>query len=66
MVTYLDIAALLIEYGANVSDPGGSHCGGITPLHDACQNGHLRISQLLVEKGASTDAKTNEVILVIV
>ncbi|XP_057299968.1 tonsoku-like protein [Hydractinia symbiolongicarpus] len=57
---FYDIAALLIEYGANVSDPGGSHCGGITPLHDACQNGHLRISQLLVEKGASTDAKTNE------
>ena len=56
------MAKLLIEHGANVKDAGGQHCGGITPLHDASQNGHIEIVKLLVENGAAVDAKSKDVI----
>lgn len=52
---------LLLEHGADVNDPGGAHCGGVTPLHDATQNGHFDVVQLLVSWTANVGAKTKEV-----
>jgi len=48
-----EAARVLVTKGANVNDPGGAHCQGVTPLHDAAQNGHIEIVRLLVEHGAS-------------
>ena len=31
--------------------------GGMTPLHIACQNGHTKIAELLLGKGAEVDHK---------
>ena len=50
---HTEMAHLLLEYGANVNDPGGEHCCGITPLHDAVQNEHYSCVKLLVEFGAN-------------
>ena len=40
---HVEIAKLLIKAGAHVNDPGGSKCGGVTPLHDAACCGRLKI-----------------------
>lgn len=56
-----EIVQVLIEHGADVNDPGRSGCNGITPLHDACQNGHLEIVQLLLNHGADVNARDSEV-----
>ena len=61
LFVFLDIAELLIQHHAHVNDPGGQHCGNITPLHDASQNGHIEIVQILVKNGGSICAKTKEV-----
>ena len=47
-----EMALVLLEYGASVNDPGGQHCQGITPLHDAVENEHYSCVKLLVEFGA--------------
>ena len=52
---------LLLEYGSNVDDPGGAHCGGITPLHDASQNGHVEVVRLLLQYNADVNIKCREV-----
>ena len=57
----LDIVTLLLEYGSDVNDPGGAHCGGITPLHDSSQNGHLKVVKLLLAHNADVNAKCKEV-----
>lgn len=33
---------------------------GVTPLHDACTNGHLEIIRYLLDRGASVLAKTDD------
>lgn len=45
----LDIALLLLEYGANHSDP--AHAGA-RPLHEAVENGYLEVVRLLLSYGA--------------
>ena len=51
----------LLEHGARINDRGGDGCGGITPLHDACNCGNVDVIRLLVERGANVHAKDNEV-----
>ncbi|GLV41324.1 uncharacterized protein CBL_04848 [Carabus blaptoides fortunei] len=46
---HLDIAKLLLQYGANVSE---SAQGGIRPLHEAAENGFVEIIRLLLSYGA--------------
>ncbi|XP_029178844.1 tonsoku-like protein isoform X2 [Nylanderia fulva] len=55
---YVDIAELLLKHGANVNDPGGMSCKGITPLHDAACCGHFSMMQLLMQYGANVKLKT--------
>lgn len=56
-----DIVALLLEHGANVNDPGGPYCEGVTPLHDAVACGNLEVAGLLVERGASVTLRNSKV-----
>ncbi|XP_055689773.1 nascent polypeptide-associated complex subunit alpha, muscle-specific form [Lutzomyia longipalpis] len=46
---HLQIARLLLEYGANVSETAQS---GIRPLHDAVENGYVEVARLLLSYGA--------------
>ena len=55
-----DIVRALLEFGANVNDPGGIHCQGITPLHDATLNGHYGCVKLLIDFGADPHWKNSE------
>lgn len=57
---YVDIAELLLRHGANVNDPGGISCKGVTPLHDAACCGHFSIMQLLIQYGANVTLKTHD------
>lgn len=57
---YVDIAELLLKHGANVNDPGGASCKGVTPLHDAAYCGHFSIMQLLMQHGATVTLKTHD------
>jgi len=43
---------MLLDHGAAINDPGGIHCDGITPLHDAAVNGQTEVVQLLLDYGA--------------
>lgn len=45
----IDIARLLLEYGANHSDTAPS---GIRPLHEAVENGDTEMVRLLLSYGA--------------
>jgi uncharacterized protein len=51
---YTDIAALLIESGANVNV---KQQAGVTPLHSAAQNGNLDMLILLLEAGADVNVR---------
>jgi Ankyrin repeats (3 copies) len=46
---HLEIARLLLQYGANHSETAQS---GIRPLHEAIENGHIEIVRLLLSFGA--------------
>ncbi len=43
-----------------MNDPGGPHCRGMTPLHDAVQNGHIDVVKLLVSRGASVNRRNKD------
>ncbi|KAG5308555.1 TONSL protein, partial [Pseudoatta argentina] len=57
---YVDIAELLLKHGANVNDPGGTSCKGVTPLHDAACCGHFSMMHLLIQHGAIVTLKTHD------
>lgn len=46
---HLEIAKLLLAYGANVSESAN---GGIRPLHEAAENGATELVRLLLSYGA--------------
>ncbi|KRT85656.1 Ankyrin repeat-containing protein, partial [Oryctes borbonicus] len=52
---HLDIAKLLLMYGANASE---SAQGGIRPLHEAAENGYVEIVRLLLSYGADPNLAT--------
>ncbi|XP_065156226.1 uncharacterized protein [Atheta coriaria] len=52
---HLDIARLLLQYGAQVSE---SAHGGIRPLHEAAENGYVEIIRLLLSYGADPSLAT--------
>ena len=47
--------------GSNVNDQSGQYCCGVTPLHDAAENGHLDVVKLLLSYGASINLKDSKV-----
>ena len=47
--------------GSNVNDQSGQHCCGVTPLHDAAENGHLDVVKLLLSYGAYVNLKDSKV-----
>jgi ankyrin repeat protein len=57
----VEVVTLLIDHGANVNDRGGDKCGGVTPLHDACNCGNLATIKVLIQRGANPNAKDDEV-----
>jgi ankyrin repeat protein len=50
---FVDIAELLLKYGAMVNVPG---CDNITPLHEAVLNNKLEAVKLLLMYGADPEA----------
>ncbi|KYM99255.1 Tonsoku-like protein, partial [Cyphomyrmex costatus] len=57
---YVEVAKLLLKHGANVNDPGGPSCKGVTPLHDAASCGHSSMMHLLIQHGATVTLKTHD------
>lgn len=59
---YTEIAALLIDRGANVNARsfGGLTASGWTPLHLAAFRGHREVAALLIDRGANIGAVDNE------
>jgi len=55
------VAKVLLMAGSNVNDQSGQHCCGVTPLHDAAENGHLDVVKLLLSYGASINLKDSKV-----
>jgi ankyrin repeat protein len=56
-ISHYDIAALLLENGAEVN---AKQAGGVTPLHSAAHNGQTRLAKLLLEHGADLKAETED------
>lgn len=57
---HVEVAEALLKHGANVDDPGGASCKGITPLHDAASCGHFSVMQLLMQHGANLTLKSHD------
>ena len=55
------MAKVLLMAGSNVNDQSGQYCCGVTPLHDAAENGHLEVVKLLLSYGASINLKDSKV-----
>ena len=58
---HAEMVSCLLDNGTNVNDPGGDHCGGVSPLIDAASSGHMDIVQLLVQRGADIFHKDAQV-----
>jgi len=56
---------VLLEHGAHINDPGGEHCEGITPLHDAAVNGQTEIVRLLLDHGADVTVVDRKVMTLV-
>ena len=54
MITQMDIATTLLEYGAKANAESKA---GFTPLHLSAQEGHTDMSTLLIEHKADTNHK---------
>lgn len=55
---YLQVKRLLDE-GMDVNVAAWSHKSqGVTPLHLAAEGGHLKVMDVLLERGANIDART--------
>ena len=52
----LDIAAMLIEHGADINAKNNDH--GLTALMIAARDGHIAIIELLISKGVDISAQT--------
>ena len=61
LVLSADLVSFLLDSGAVINDPGGVHCGGVSPLIDAATNGHMDVVRLLVERGANLLHKDTQV-----
>ena len=61
-ICVIDLVSYLLDSGADINDPGGIHCGGVTPLIDAANSGHMDIVQLLVQRGADLFHKDTKVV----
>ncbi|KOC61380.1 Tonsoku-like protein [Habropoda laboriosa] len=57
---HLEVAKLLLKYGADINDPGSQMCQGVTPLHDAASCGNIAMMRLLIEHGANVALKAND------
>ncbi|XP_011172842.2 tonsoku-like protein [Solenopsis invicta] len=57
---YVEIAELLLKHGAEINDPGGMSCQGVTPLHDAASCGHFSMMELLLQRGADVTRTTRD------
>jgi ankyrin repeat protein len=55
-ISAVDLAELLIKYGANVN---AKQMHGVTPLHSAAHNGQTKLVRLLIDHGADINAKTD-------
>ncbi|KAE8289979.1 Tonsoku-like protein NF-kappa-B inhibitor-like protein 2 [Larimichthys crocea] len=55
---HYDVVAVLLERGANINDPGGPLCEGVTPLHDALACGNLKVARLWWWKEGDTAMDT--------
>lgn len=58
-----EIVELLLKAGSDVNDQSGEHCYGVSPLHDAAENGHLDVVKVLLKYGASlnlTDSRVSQ------
>jgi uncharacterized protein len=55
-ISDIEIAALLIEAGADVNAKQNQ---GVTPLHSAAHNGQTRLAELLIANGADVGARTD-------
>ena len=51
---------LLLDNGADINDPGGPHCRGMTPLHDAVENAHVDVVKFLVSRGACVTQRNKD------
>jgi len=58
---HLDVAAALLESGADINNRGGPGCNGMTPLMDAASNGHIEMMTLLIQHRANVIAKDDRV-----
>lgn len=56
MLGEIDSARTQLKQGA---DPNEKDTDGRTPLHWACQEGHIKIIRLLIESGAKADTADN-------
>ena len=57
----LEVVEMLLAAGSNVNDQAGEHCFGVSPLHDAAENGHVEVVKLLLSYGASVNVKDSRV-----
>ena len=54
----VDCVVNFIDEGANVNS--ATRCYGTTPLHWACMNGHEKVVQVLLDRGAKVKARNRD------